>query len=174
MKILRRFAATAVVIGWLLQPFAASPPALGDEGSQAAIKSNDAVRQATLNFYVALNSAFKGDLGPMTTVWSHGSDVVNMPSSGGRAVGWNSVLEGYRNLARQSIVGSIAPAQIMVVVQGSMGYSICFETGETRSTGGYPVKHNERASNIFRLEVGRWKLVSHHSDPVYDPDAVRR
>jgi ketosteroid isomerase-like protein len=174
MKILRWLAAAVIVTAWLIQPFAAPPPASGEEGNQAAIDANEAVRQATLNFYVALNSVFKGDLDPMTKVWSHGSDVVDMPSSGGRAVGWNSVLDGYRNLTHQSIAGSITPARIMVVVQGSMGYSTCVETGETRNSGGYPVKHNERASDIFRLENGHWKLVSHHSDPVYEPDAVRR
>jgi len=34
------------------------------------------VRQASQEFYAALNRMFTGDLAPMAAIWSHGADVM--------------------------------------------------------------------------------------------------
>jgi hypothetical protein len=39
----------------------------------------DEVRQASEQFYAALNSTINGDPGPMMEVWSHGSDASAAP-----------------------------------------------------------------------------------------------
>jgi ketosteroid isomerase-like protein len=171
MKALRRFAVTTIISASLATALAPARPAHAESSPDAAAAQTQAVREATLNYYVALNSAFRGDLDPMTKVWLHGSDVLDMPSSGARETGWNAVLDGYRNLTRQGITGSIAPAEVTVTVQGKLAYSTCLETGETRASGGYPVTHRERATNIFRLDNGHWRLICHHADAVAQQDA---
>jgi len=133
---------------------------------QQAADSQQAIRQATLDFYVALNSELKGDSDPMATVWSHGSDVSNLSAYGGRATGWNEVMAGFRNAARHNLTGRIAPSQILVVVDREMGFSVCEESGDLRGSDNLPFKVSGRATNIFRLENGRWKLVHHHADPI--------
>src|SRR5215212_6394758 len=53
--------------------------------------AEDEVRQASEQFYAALNRTLNGDPGPMEEIWSHGSDVSAMHPSGGRMVGWEEV-----------------------------------------------------------------------------------
>ena len=44
--------------------------------------AEDEIRQASEQFYAALNREINGDPGPMTGVWSHDSDVSTMHTLG--------------------------------------------------------------------------------------------
>ena len=131
----------------------------------ASTAADDEIRDATMRFYVALNSALHSDLNPMNATWSHRGDVSNLSAVGGRAVGWNEVHADFQNMARLYPGGSIAPRDIQVVAGKDIGYSVCTETGQLRSPDGPMVRFNERATNIFRLEDGKWKMIHHHVDP---------
>jgi ketosteroid isomerase-like protein len=174
MKALRRIEVIMMISVALAIAPAAARPAHAQSSAEAAAAQTRNVRDATLNYYVALNSVLKGDVDPMSKVWSHASDVLDMPSSGGRVSGWNAILDAYRGLTHQGITGSIVPSQVTVAVAGNLAFSTCVETGETRASGGYPVIHHERATNIFRLENGHWKLICHHADAVAEQDATSR
>jgi len=132
-------------------------------GSQTA--AEDEIRNATMRFYVALNSALHSDLNPMSAIWSHRGDVSNLSAVGGRSVGWNEVHADFLNIARLYPNGTIAPRDIHVVAGKDIGYSVCTETGQLRSSDGPMVSFNQRATNVFRLEDGKWKMVHHHVDP---------
>jgi len=129
-----------------------------------ASTAEDEIRDATKLFYVAFNSALHGDLDPLSTVWSHRPDVSNLSAAGGWAAGWNEVHEGFRNMARLYPDGRIAQQIILVVADGAIGFSVCRETGQLRLAEGPMVKFNQRSTNIFRLEDGKWKLIHHHAD----------
>jgi ketosteroid isomerase-like protein len=122
------------------------------------------VRDATMRYYVALNSVLRGDLDPMDNVWSHRSDVTNLSTAGDRATSWNEVRSYYQNMGRQNLGGMVAPKDISVVALGPLGYSVCAEVGQTRTPEGPMATYNQRATNIFRLENGKWKLIHHHVD----------
>ena len=122
------------------------------------------IREATTLFYAALNSALQGDLGPLGVVWSHRPDVSNLGGVGGRALGWNEVRTDFQSLGRLYPAGRIDPQDTIVVVGGDIGYSVCNETGRLRSSEGSMVSFNRRATNIFRREDGKWKLIHHHAD----------
>jgi len=130
----------------------------------ASTAAENDIRGATVLFYAAFNSALHGDLGPLTAVWSHRADVSNMSAAGGHAVGWNEVHAGFLNMSRLYPNGRIEQRDMSVVVGRDMGYSVCVETGQLRSADGPMVSFNQRATNIFRLEGGTWKLVHHHAD----------
>ncbi len=115
-------------------------------------------------FYDAFNSALHGDLGPLSAVWSHRPDVSNLDAGGGRATGWNEVHADFQTMVRLYPGGRIAPQDILIVADGEMGFSVCTETGQLRSADGPMVKFNQRATNVFRLEDGKWKLIHHHAD----------
>ena len=134
------------------------------EASKAPTAAEGEIRNATKLFYVAFNSALHGDLDPMSKVWSHRADISNLTAAGGWASGWGEVRAGFRNMARIYPDGNIAPQDIKVVADGEMGFSVCKETGQLRSAEGPMVRFNERATNVFRLEDGKWKLVHHHAD----------
>jgi len=148
----------------LTQPFTKIACAQSNpHGSSTA--GEDEIRNATMRFYVALNSALHSDLNPMSAIWSHRGDVSNLSAVGGRSVGWNEVHADFLNIARLYPNGTIAPRDIHVVAGKDIGYSVCTETGQLRSSDGPMVSFNQRATNVFRLEDGKWKMVHHHVDP---------
>ena len=122
------------------------------------------VRSATMLFYDAYNSALQGNLDPLTAVWSHRPDVSNLSAAGGRADGWNEVHADFQNMVRLYPGGRITPQDILVVAEGEMGYSVCTETGQLRSADGPMISFSQRATNVFRLEDGKWKMIHHHAD----------
>ena len=131
---------------------------------KASAANENEIRTATVLFYDAYNSALHGDLDPLTAVWSHRADVSNLSAAGGRATGWNEVHDDFQNMVRIYPSGEIAPEDILIVADGDIGYSVCTETGQLRSADGPMVKFNQRATNIFRHEDGKWKLIHHHAD----------
>ena len=145
------------------------PPLVQTAQAQSPAPANSTasekdIRAATLLFYAAFNSALHGDLAPLSAVWSHSPDVTNLSAAGGHAVGWNEVHDGFLNLSRLYPGGRIEQRDMSVVVGKEMGYSVCTETGQLRSAEGPMVSFNQRATNIFRLEGGTWKLIHHHAD----------
>jgi ketosteroid isomerase-like protein len=132
------------------------------EGASPAAEKE--ILAATTLFYDALNSALQGDLRPLGAIWSHRPDVSDLGGAGGRALGWNEVRNNFQNMGRLYPAGKITPQDILVVVGGDIGYSICNETGRLRSAEGPMVSFNRRATNVFRREGGEWKLIHHHAD----------
>ena len=141
----------------LAQTAHAQPPA-------PATPNEKDIRAATVLFYAAFNSALHGNLAPMSAVWSHRPDVTSLSAAGGHAKGWNEVYAGFQNMARLYPGGSIEQRDMTVVAGKDIGYSVCTETGQLRSSEGPMVTFNQRATNIFRLEGGTWKLIHHHAD----------
>jgi ketosteroid isomerase-like protein len=134
------------------------------QAPKASKGAEDEVRAATMLFYDAYNSALQGNLDPLTAMWSHSPDVSNLSAAGGRADGWNEVHADFQNLVRLYPSGHIAPQDILVVADGNMGYSVCLESGQLRSADGPMINFSQRATNVFRLEDGKWKMVHHHAD----------
>lgn len=130
------------------------------------------IRAATVLFYAAFNSSLHGNLAPMSAVWSHRPDVTSLSAAGGHAKGWNEVYAGFQNMARLYPGGSIEQRDMTVVAGKDIGYSVCTETGQLRSSEGPMVNFNQRATNIFRLEGGTWKLIHHHADSNLNPSDV--
>jgi hypothetical protein len=157
------------VLVTLIAVFGLARPLVQNVGAQskdpgAAATAEDEIRSATMAFYGALNSALHNDLDPLSALWSHRPDVSNLSAVGGRASGWNEVFADFQNMARLYPGGRVAPRDITVVAGKDMGYSVCTETGQLRSPEGPMVSFNQRATNIFRLEEGKWKMIYHHAD----------
>jgi ketosteroid isomerase-like protein len=155
---------SVVIVGTLIglaPPLTQTARAQSQAPESAAEKD---IQAATVLFYAAFNSALHGDLNPLTAVWSHRPDVTNLSAAGGHAIGWNEVHAGFLNMSRLYPGGRIEQRNMSVVAGKDMGYSVCTETGQLRSSEGPMVTFSQRATNIFRLEGGTWKLIHHHAD----------
>jgi ketosteroid isomerase-like protein len=127
--------------------------------------AEDDVRQASDQFYGALNRMLSGDSGPMvdTDVWSHGSDVSTMHPMGDREVGWDAVRGPWQQVASMASGGQVAIKDPKITVVGELAYETGREEG-TATVAGQPVSLDHRVTNIYRREGGVWKVVHHHTD----------
>ncbi|HEV8711480.1 MAG TPA: nuclear transport factor 2 family protein [Candidatus Binatia bacterium] len=132
--------------------------------AESPTPAEEEVRQAADAFYAALNRMFTGDMGPMSEIWSHASDVTDMGPFGGRLVGWEKVGAEFEREAKMKLGGKVEARDVVVRVGGDLGYTLCVEHGENMSADGKPVTVDHRATNIFRREAGKWKLIHHHTD----------
>jgi ketosteroid isomerase-like protein len=133
--------------------------------SQDNIMNNqESLKAANDRLYEALNVMFTGDVEPINNVWSHSNDITYMGPFGGSLEGWDAVGTEFATVASLKIGGKITPANLIVRAGESEGYTICTELGENLDKDGNPVPVSHRATNIFRKEVGEWKLVHHHTD----------
>jgi ketosteroid isomerase-like protein len=131
--------------------------------ASAAQTDEQAVQQASDNFYAALNTMFEGDIEPMKTVWSHADDVTYMGPNGTFAVGWDKVLGDWQSQAALKLGGKIRTEQVHMTVGQDLATVECVEVGEN-IVGGKPTKVSIRATNTFRKENGQWKMIGHHTD----------
>ena len=122
------------------------------------------LRAASDQFYSALNAMFVGDMAPMNAIWSHRDDVTDMGPFGGRLEGWTAVGAEFKKEADMKLGGRVVSKDLLVRVGGDMGYTVCVEEGENMSVDGKSVVVSHRATSIYRLENGQWKMVQHHTD----------
>ena len=131
--------------------------------AHAAGEDEQAVRQATDEFYAALNAMFEGNVEPMKAVWSHAEDVTYMGPDGKFTVGWDQVLADWESQAARKLGGTIRPDAIHVTVGQDLATVECYEVGEN-IIGGKPQPVSLRATDVFRKESGQWKMIGHHTD----------
>ena len=124
----------------------------------------DEVRQASEQFYEALNRAINGDPVPIIEVWSHGSDVTAMHPLGGRETGWEEVRASWEQVAQGFSDGQVSIEDLVVVpLSDDVAYTLGTEHGQAK-LGEETVSIDWRVTNIYRREEGEWKMVLHHTD----------
>ena len=125
----------------------------------------DEIRQASEQFYAALNRMINGDPEPMMEVWSHGSDVTAMHPTGGRETGWEEVRASWEQGAQGSLSDAQVSIEDLVVVPLSddVAYTLGTERGQA-TLGNETAIIDWRVTNIYRREEGEWKMVHHHTD----------
>ena len=128
------------------------------------IKTEQSLQTANEQFYAALNAMFSGDLQLMNDIWSHEEDITNMGPFGGRLTGWEAVGAEFKKEGAMKLGGKIVCKDLHLYAGSDLGYTVCVEEGENMSADGKPVVVSHRATNIFRMENGQWKLVHHQTD----------
>jgi len=134
------------------------------EEKQSKDKAEQGIRDTNDKFYAALNEMLAGNLELMNAVWLHADDITDMGPFGDRLVGWDAVSAEFNKEAAMKLGGKVVCKDLLVYAGTDMGYTVCVEEGENMSAEGKPVLVKFRATNIFRLENGQWKLVHHHTD----------
>jgi ketosteroid isomerase-like protein len=135
-------------------------------GDTAPVSGNDeqGVRDATAQFYSALNVMFTGDAGPMKEVWSHADDVTYMGPSGGLKQGWPAILAEWELQAAAKLGGEVQAEDVHVAVGHDLAVTSNWEKGQNIGADGKVEAVSIRATNVFRKEGGSWKMIGHHTD----------
>jgi ketosteroid isomerase-like protein len=136
----------------------ASDPAYGKDADEKAVV------EAANEFYVALNAMFTGDLTRMKEVWSHAEDVIYMGPGGGFQIGWTQVISAWKEQAELKLGGEVRAEDMRVTVGRDLAVTHNFERGENVDAEGKRQKVSIRATNLFRKEDGKWKMIGHHTD----------
>ena len=121
------------------------------------------VREASERFYAGLNQMANGDAGPLADIWSQGTDATAMHPIGGRQVGWGKVQESFQQVAQVASEGRIWLDDQVIRVVGDLAFELGVERGALKLVG-QQVAVDGRVTNIYRREMGKWKLVHHHAD----------
>lgn len=124
-----------------------------------------ALRAANSELYLAINMVLAGNAEMMDNVWSQKPDVSDFGPSADRIVGWKAVEAQFKKEAAMKMGGTLVCEDLTVTVGADMGFTTCMEVGSNQVIDGKPVNLRFRATNVFRLEKGEWKLVHHHTDP---------
>jgi ketosteroid isomerase-like protein len=127
------------------------------------MSTEEEVRQASEQFYAALNRFLNGDTEPMMEVWSHGPDVTTMHPAPGRQVGWEEVRAGWEQLAGFASGGQVTVHDLLFRVGSDLAYTVGRERAKV-TLAGQQVQFELRVTNIYRREAGGWKMVHHHID----------
>jgi ketosteroid isomerase-like protein len=128
-----------------------------------AADERKAVTDAAAQFYRALNVMFTGELAPMLEVWSHAGDVTYMGPGGDFRVGWDQVLASWKEQAAMKLGGTVRSDSMRVTVGHDLAVTHNVEIGENVKDGKV-LKVSIRATNVFRKEGGKWKMIGHHTD----------
>ena len=91
------------------------PPKRRRRKSRLGMAIEDEIRQASEQFYAALNREINGDPGPMMEVWSHGPDVTALHPLGGRETGWEEVRANWEQVAQGFSEGEVSIEDLVVV-----------------------------------------------------------
>jgi len=137
---------------------------IGSINTQASDNDEKEVKQAISQFYVALNEMFKGNVEPMKEVWSHSHDVTYMGPGGGIKVGWDRVLADWEAQAAMKLGGTVKAENMTITVGKDIAVTSNYEKGSNINAEGKPQEVSIRATNIFRKEDGKWKMIGHHTD----------
>jgi ketosteroid isomerase-like protein len=149
---------------WIVTFLAAAAMFSGAKSARAAEGDKQAVVAAAAQFYAALNQMFTGDLRQMKEVWSHADDVTYMGPGGGFQVGWGQVLKNWEAQAALKLGGKVEAADMRIVVGRDIAVVHDYEKGENTNLKGGVEKVSIRATNVFRKEGGKWKMIGHHTD----------
>ena len=137
---------------------------IGSINTQSSENDENAVTQAVSQFYVALNEMFKGNVEPIKEVWSHAGDVTYMGPTGGIKIGWQQVLADWETQAAMKLGGTVKPENMTITVGNNLAFTINYEKGSNVDSEGKPIEISIRATNTFRKEDGKWKMIGHHTD----------
>ena len=123
------------------------------------------VEQASGEFYAALNHLLaKGDAARVIASWSERAAGSTMHPIGGREVGRDQVLHTWEQAAPAFSDGRASADDLVVVpLADDVAYTVVTERFDGK-VGGESFRGEWRATNIFRREGGRWRIVHHHAD----------
>lgn len=123
------------------------------------------VISADEGFFEALNRMFTGDVAQMLSLWSHSEDTVYMGPNHKVLVGWSNIRPSWEFQGGLKMGGEIKVTERHVTQSPEL--AVVHHVAEaTHLANAGEGALSLRGTNVFRLEEGAWKLITHHSDPI--------
>lgn len=129
----------------------------------------DKLERMRSNLRAALDAFVGGDAEPYKSLWSQSDDVSLMGAFGGRVLGWSAVAARLEQAANQYQTGKYEEFQVLAAGAGTdLAYMVWLEAISCEGPDGKRVTRRRRATQVFRLESGDWRIVHQHSDPLVE------
>jgi len=122
-----------------------------------------ALLEANRAFYAALESRDPSD---MEERWSHRDDVTCTHPGWHRLDGWDDVSRSWKAIFSNSRPWKVRPDEEHPILSGELGVVLCVEILQPMGGDGDPARM--QATNVFRLEDGRWRMIHHHASAMPD------
>ena len=148
---------TRLAFAGLAATFLAIAPA-----SKAADAPCPKLEAANEGFYSALNTMFTGKIDPMLDLWSHGKDVTYLGPDGRFLTGWSSVKADWNKQSAMKLGGKASHSNVRYFTVPGSGIAVVQDIEQITTDKGQ--KLSMRATNVYRMERGAWKMVSHQTD----------
>ncbi len=127
------------------------------------MSNQDDIRNASKQFYAALNRMATGDASSLSQIWSHSGAVTAMHPIGGRQVGWDAVRTSFDQVAALASDGQVELKDQLIHASGDVAWEVGVEQGRF-TMAGQEVAIQHRVTNVYQNEGGAWKIVHHHTD----------
>src|SRR5882757_8459535 len=110
-----------------------------------------------------------GDPAPFQACWSHADDVTICGGWGAYEQGWQQVGPRLEWGATRYRGGHMDFELLALTSSGDLAYSVWIERGEVRVIGQDEYRPSAlRVTQIYRWEVGTWKIIHRHADAVVE------
>jgi len=121
----------------------------------------DFVRQC----HAAVGQQVSGRTEPFQALWSNADDVVLMGAAGSHQVGWADVSARLTWASQHLNFGDFTVQNLLTGVDGHLGFTVDLEH-MSREANGQTEHRTLRASQGYRFEDGRWRVIFRHADPM--------
>jgi ketosteroid isomerase-like protein len=128
--------------------------------------SEQGARKAIERLHTAMNAVTSGDVTAIKALYSHRDDVTAFFGWGGYEKGWDAVSKRWDWAGAQFRSGvPVTYENLTTVVTPEMVVTTDIETFRVRLEGmDRPTEWSNRATHVFRLEDGEWRLVHRHAN----------
>ncbi len=113
----------------------------------------------------AVSQQVAGHTEPFQDLWSRADDVVLMGAAGSHAVGWDDVSASLSWASSHLDFGNWSAENLLTGVAGDLGFTLDLEH-MSRLVDGKVEERTLRASQGYRFEDGRWRVLFRHGDPM--------
>jgi ketosteroid isomerase-like protein len=124
---------------------------------------------ALARFHAAMADVANGDVAAIRALYAHSDDATSFYGWGGYEKGWAAVDERWSWAGRQFKGGTVRHENVTTVVTPELAYTTDIETFDVQMDGMEgPTRWSNRATHIFRLEDGQWRLLHRHANRLED------
>ena len=118
----------------------------------------------------ALSRQSQGRPAPLLELWSRADDVTIMAAIGGYQVGFDAVSDLLSAASKTQSFDSWSAENLVTYVADDLGFSVELEH-YGRVVDGEDQGMTLRATQIYRREDGRWRIVHRHGDILFPVEA---